>query len=109
MSTSTERITERLQVNPDYASLDTTWIAELVSRAKSIVCSYCNLSEFPEEPDNVPTLEDAAVMLAEVIAAKQGLEGMKSGTLPHGVTFQTEDLDPRARTLLNGKRRLWAE
>lgn len=106
--TSTERITERLQSNPDYAALDSTWIAELVTRAQSIVVSYCNLSEFPEEPDNVPSLEDAAVMLAEVMAAKQGLEGMKSGTLPHGVTFQTEDMDPRARTILNGKRRLWA-
>lgn len=108
MSTATERITARVQLNPDYATLDASWLAELVARAQSVVVGYCNLSEFPEVPDDEPALEDAAVILTEVFAAKQGLEGMASGTLPHGVTFTADALDPQAKKLLNSKRRLWA-
>lgn len=103
-----DRIAARVKLNPDYTDLDSDWVEELVARAQSIVVGYCGLDSFPDTPDECPSLEDAAVILTEVLAAKQGLEGMGSGTLPHGVMFNTEDMDPRAAVLMNSRRRLWA-
>lgn len=52
-------------------------------------------------------LDNAAVMLTEELYAKAGLEGLKSGTVPGGISFTEHDLDPRVKSILLKRRRLW--
>ncbi|MCG3198570.1 MAG: hypothetical protein HUU16_00200 [Candidatus Omnitrophica bacterium] len=101
------RILERVQANPEIGQTNAAYIEDLVTRAMSFVVTYCNLSSFPEYPDAVQELEDAAVILVEAMAAKRGVEGLASATLPHGVAFTEAEIDPRAREILRGRRRLW--
>ena len=53
------------------------------------------------------SMQDACVMLTEMKYRQLGLEGVKQGSVPSGVSFTAHDLDPTLKTLLTANRRLF--
>lgn len=53
-----------------------------------------------------PALEDATVALVETMYRKLGLEGLQSGSIPGGVSFNAHDIDPWILSILLANRKL---
>ena len=52
-------------------------------------------------------MEDAAVMLTEILYRKLGVEGTKSGHVPGGLTFTDWETEPNLARIINNRRRAW--
>jgi hypothetical protein len=56
---------------------------------------------------NDEDLDTALVLLVEALYVKAGVEGLRSASIFGGVSFTEQDLDPRAKKMLNRRRRIW--
>jgi len=73
--------------------------------AQSLKLSVAYGGTFYDGASDIPALQDACVMLVEMKYRQLGLEGLQSGSIPGGVSFSLNDLDPTVKLLLARYRR----
>ena len=65
-------VLERVQLNPEIGTDDTSYVTELVARAREFVRSYCNLPAFPDLSQGYSKSASGAA---------EDITGIESGTL----------------------------
>jgi len=90
---------------------DSSIICDCTS-SKTDVCRYMQLGlkyGGTEEIGGVldEEMEDAAVMIAEILYRKLGLEGLSSGTVPGDISFTEFEKYPLLYEIILNRRRIW--